>query len=157
MKLYEIHDAIKALVDEDGEIDPARLDRFELALQVKAEAIAKVIRNLEASEEAKREEAKRLTTSAVGDKARADWLKSYLKGTLESLALVSLDAGLFKVRIQKNSAPSVTYDGAPESLPERFQMPKIEVRKAALVDAWKRGEELPPRVKVEQGTHLRIS
>lgn len=165
MQLYAIADAMQAIldtIDESGEIAPeaqAQLDALEGDLAAKAEAIARVVRNLVASEAARKVEAARLALAADADRRRADWLKRYLMDQLQRLGLTRIDAGVFRVRVQRNSQPAVScavpLDKLPPDLVRRKET--LDLDREAILAAVREGLPLPEGVRVETGTHLRIN
>lgn len=160
--LYEIASDILALLDttDDGELAPGveqRLDALQMAFDAKVEACCKIVRDYEAEETAMKAEAARFAKRAQSAANGKERLKAYVKNHLDALGIAKMDAGIFKVRCQANSVPSVRCSVDPADLPTQFNRIKVELNAAALADAWKAGEELPAGVEVVKGSHLRIS
>lgn len=103
MKLYEITDALIQVEDllEAGEDVQDTIDALQLSLEDKIEGLVKVIRNFEASAEAKKNEAKRLKEQAEKDQANADRLKDWIKLNLIRLGKKKVETDLFKVTVTK--------------------------------------------------------
>lgn len=103
MKLYEITDVLLQVEDllEAGEDVQDTLDALQLSLEDKIEGLVKVIRNFEASAEAKKNEAKRLKEEAEKDQANADRLKDLIKLNLIRLGKKKVETDLFKVTVTK--------------------------------------------------------
>ena len=103
MKLYEITDALLQVEDllEAGEDVQDTIDALQLSLEDKIEGLAKVIRNFEASAEAKKNEAKRLKEQAEKDQANADRLKDWIKLNLIRLGKKKVETDLFKITVTK--------------------------------------------------------
>lgn len=103
MKLYEITDALLQVEDllEAGEDVQDTIDALQLSLEDKIEGLAKVIRNFEASAEAKKNEAKRLKEQAEKDQANADRLKDWIKFNLIMLGKKKVETDLFKITVTK--------------------------------------------------------
>lgn len=103
MKLYEITDVLLQVEDllEAGEDVQDTLDALQLSLEDKIEGLVKVIRNFEASAEAKKNEAKRLKEEAEKDQANADRLKDWIKLNLIRLGKKKVETDLFKVTVTK--------------------------------------------------------
>ena len=80
-------------------------------------------------------------------------LKTRLHDDMKQHSLKTLDAGIFIVRTQKNSLPTLTVNVDADVLPERFQV--IEPNKEELRHALSIGEEIDG-VKLEKGEHIRI-
>lgn len=166
MKLYELaneYAAIElALADSDGEITPeiqAMLDSVESELPAKVDGICSVLRHQATRAAAAREEGERLAKLAQSREKAATRLREYLKANLERMNISRVETDRFKVRIQKNSVPSVRLaDGiSPEDLPAEYVRFKPEANNSAIAMAWKAGKSLPDGVEVSVGTHLRIS
>jgi hypothetical protein len=103
VKLYEITDALLQVEDllEAGEDVQDTIDALQLSLEDKIEGLAKVIRNFEASAEAKKNEAKRLKEQAEKDQANADRLKDWIKFNLIMLGKKKVETDLFKITVTK--------------------------------------------------------
>lgn len=103
MKLYEITDVLLQVEEllEAGEDVQDTLDALQLSLEDKIEGLVKVIRNFEASAEAKKNEAKRLKEEAEKDQANADRLKDWIKLNLIRLNKKKVETDLFKVTVTK--------------------------------------------------------
>lgn len=107
MKLYEIVDAIKEVekLMENDQIDKETikdtLDALNVSLDEKVDSICKLVRNFEASGNAKEIEAKRLKEEAQKDYRKADQLKDYLAYTLQRLDIKKMETNLFKVGFRK--------------------------------------------------------
>ena len=163
MTLYELSNDIRQImadIGDDGEITDEQIeaiDRLSEDFDEKAETICKIIVELKNDASSAKDEAERLSKLAKSRENAADRLKAYLKRCLEESGQSRVETDLFKVRIQKNSVPTVTVDCLPEHLPEAFQRVKIESDREAIMKQFKAGEPLPESVKVEYGTHLRIT
>ncbi len=103
MKLYEITDALLQVEDllEAGEDVQDTIDALQLSMEDKIEGLVKVIRNFEASAEAKKNEAKRLKEQAEKDQANADRLKDWIKLNLIRLGKKKVETDLFKITVTK--------------------------------------------------------
>lgn len=165
MNLYEIttelQTALAALDETSGEMTPAlqaTLDGLQGDLEAKAQGIVHVVRNLQAHAEACASEAALLEQKAARSARSARGLKDYLKLQLERLGLPRLDAGVFKIRVQANP-PSVRCDVPLEQLPAPLVKRRevVELDRAAVLEAARAGLSLPAGLRVEVGSHLRIS
>jgi hypothetical protein len=163
--LYQLTDKFTALKDslivaaEDGELSPmmeASLDALNVAIDLKLENCCRAVRNLEADAAALRAEAARFAQRAQHAENAVKRLKAYMQLNLEKLGQTRMDAGLFRVRIQANSQPTVTYDGDPEQLPFELRKVAYSVDAKAVVEAWKAEKPLPDGVSVVRNSHLRI-
>ena len=80
-------------------------------------------------------------------------LKETLVQDLKQHGLTKADAGIFTIRTQKNSIPTLDVKVSAEELPERFHT--IEVNKEELRFALANGEKIEGAT-LETGVHLRI-
>lgn len=165
LKLYELPAemaAIDRLIDEqDGELTQDildRLDQIEVTLAVKAEGIACIVRSSQAEAEALQAEIDRLQSRKRAADGRAAGLKEYLLRTMREHGRDKIDAGLFKIRRQRNGVPAVNVDpNIIDRLPDRYKKIVIEPNRAAMRDAARDGEALPDGVEIVYGEHIRIS
>lgn len=161
MKLYEINEAIRAAVAETeetgGEMSEAQvkaLEALEVAFEEKVDAVACVVCEIEAEQEAFEHEAQRLTAKARSKKGRAGWLKNYLLTTLKSRGMKRVDGKTMTVRIQK-SAPSLFVVDETKIPTEYWVQPPPELAKKDVLAAIKGGTDVPG-AELMQGEHLRI-
>ncbi len=161
--LYQIDSEIMNLlytVGEDGEIDPciaAELDNLTHDRQYKIMSICQVIRDSAAREAGIQAELDRLQMMKRCEERKQDWLKQYVKRSMEAAGEQRIEAGLFRLRIQRNSQPSVMVSCVPESLPDWAQVHRVEVNRKELLQRFKDTGALPAGVDVVYGDHLRIS
>lgn len=163
LKLYEIATAYEmielALEESGGEWTPeieAHLDALSDSLERKVENIARLIQQHTRTQEAFKAERERLETHEASHRRAAANLKAYLFTQLERIGKDRVDAGIFRVRIQKNSRPSIEWTEDPVTIPEPFRRTKHELDGTAAYDAWKAGG-LPDGFDVKLGKHLRVS
>jgi len=117
MTLYEIEKQYQEILSID-ESDPdmlaakkqaakkQALDEINESLEIKADNIARFIRNLDADITALKAEEERLAEKRKTLQNKQAWLKEYLFNTLKALNFQSVKAGIFTVAIRKNP-PSV--------------------------------------------------
>jgi hypothetical protein len=163
MRLYEIPHAIRAIeamIEElEGEITPeieSKLNALEGEFSRKAEFIALMVKEATTAAAAIKAEEDRISARRKAHERRAEAFKDYLHRCMASMGVSKITGQLASPAIQRNSAPSVTVDIAPELLPERFRRVLVGPDNRALADAFKAGEALPAGVTAEYGTHLRI-
>ena len=162
MRLYEFaaeFAEIVALAEQDGELTASlelRLNCLEMDLGKKVDNTCRLIKMLDHQAASRRAEADRMRLLAHQDETRADALRAYLIYHMQKLDKPSLSTEYFKVRVCE-SPPSVTFDGNPGELPEKFVVVKKEANKRHALELWNRGEQLPDGFTVKQGQHLRIS
>lgn len=168
LKLYEIGDQYESIIQQareaDGVITPelaAQLDAVTDAFGVKVERCALYYRNLIASAEAADKEISRLRAHAATDLNAANGIKEYIRLHMERVGQTKVETPLIKVRIQRNSVPSVSVSSPSlevgEEVPVRYQRVSITLDRKQVVDDWKAGTPLPEGITVEVGAHLRIS
>ena len=157
MNLYELSQNYLAVQDMDLEPETLKdtLDSIEEAIEVKAENIAKWIRNLEADKKAFEEEEKRFKDKKQAADNRIKSLKLYLEDNMRLTGKTKFKAGFFSFAIQNNPPSVEVFDEA--LLPERFlieQPPKID--RAGIKELLKAGEEVPgAELKQTEGLRIR--
>ncbi len=159
--LYQIaNDILLCLASDDtGELPvgmEARLDDLQTDLAAKIEGCCCAVRNLEAEHLALLAEANRFKERAQVAGRATERLRDYIRSNLERIGIDKMDAGLFKVRLQANSQPSVKFDGNPDDLDLRWVKVTTELDKAAVIAAFKDHQHLPDGVSVVRNQHLRI-
>lgn len=157
MNLYELSQNYLAVQEMDLEPETLKdtLDSIEEAIEVKAENIAKWIRNLEADKKAFEEEEKRFKEKKQAADNRIKSLKLYLEDNMRLTGKTKFKAGFFSFAIQNNPPSVEVFDEA--LLPERFlieQPPKID--RAGIKELLKAGEEVPgAELKQTEGLRIR--
>lgn len=161
MRLYELTAEYErladALVADDGEVlDLAALEAIEGVFSDKVVGLCQIIRQFTAEAEAIDIEVDRLKNMYVRRESAVMRLKANLKSSLERLGVPSFTAGLFKIRIQQ-SPPSISWTKPIEQLPKELRRTTVEFAASVAREMLKGGLPLPDGVKVETGSHLRIS
>lgn len=156
MNLYELSQNYLAVQDMDLEPETLKdtLDSIEEAIEVKAENIAKWIRNLEADKKAFEEEEKRFKEKKQAADNRIKSLKLYLEDNMRLTGKTKFKAGFFSFAIQNNPPSVEVFDEA--LIPKQFlieQPPKID--RAGIKELLKAGEEVPG-AELKQTKGLRI-
>ena len=156
MNLYELSQNYLAVQDRDLEPETLKdtLDSIEEAIEVKAENIAKWIRNLEADKKAFEEEEKRFKEKKQAADNRIKSLKLYLEDNMRLTGKTKFKAGFFSFAIQNNPPSVEVFDEA--LIPKQFlieQPPKID--RAGIKELLKAGEEVPG-AELKQTKGLRI-
>lgn len=166
LRLYD-YPAIFAEIDRaldltDGELNEGLeklLDELTGSFQDKVHSYCALIRNFEKEGEDLAEEAQRLSKRADTRKKTAKAIKERLKATMISMKIEKTEAFPFKVRIQKNSTPTLKLaDGVGIiDIDPRFVRVVRELDRDAVLAAVKEDPEATKGlVLVEHGTHLRI-
>lgn len=172
LPLYAINDlrdqVDDLLYESDGEITPdieERLDALAGAFEQKTENIALYIRELEVMREAIKFESMRLAYKAAAKEKAVASLKRYLLIQMERAGVTKVAGPLASVTVAKNSQPTVTCALEPMNLwttdaarlyVKREEKIEYAMDRQAILAAWRSGVELPPTIRVEQGSHIRI-
>lgn len=157
MNLYELSLAFQEVqnMDLDPEVMKDTLDSIEDTFEIKAENIAKLVRNLESDVSAYKEEEDRLKTKRQAAENKLKWLKTYLEDNMKLTGKTKFKSGTFNFLIQKNPASVNITD--EKIIPEEFlipQQPKVD--KTSLKEILKRGIEVPgAELKQTEGLRIR--
>lgn len=159
-----IEEHAEAIAAAGGELPPELeelLDQVEGDLQTKVERTALVVQNLLANANAARTEAERIAKHAASYERQAGVLKQYLHEQLVRAGVPRIDGARVKVRIQRNSRPTIEPVG--DEIPARFQRTRVEFDAQGAYDAVKPllGKDAPDEFEVEglrvrYGVHLRV-
>lgn len=162
--LYDIAEAYKLLdlflasdVEDRGEWQLA-LDNIADQFTTKAQNIARLVRNYQATEAAYQTEAERLEKVARSYANRSKWLLDYLRGNMVTAGLDKVD-GVPSVRLQKNSVPTVEITIPAELFDTRYTrvVTTIAYDKEKIVREWRAGEWTHiDGVNITVGYHVRI-
>ena len=146
---------------EDPDLDPQVLadtmEGIDGALEDKAEAYAKIMRNLDGDIEALEEEVRRLTSRKKALENNIQRMKAALQGMMEVTGKTKFKTQLFSFNIQRN-APAVIIDiDDIANMPEEFLKFKApEVNKTAIKEALQSGADLEGIAHLTQSNSLRI-
>lgn len=157
--LYTLTENYNNLIEllDNPEIEPEVLEQSlnEVAeqIEVKAENIAKLIKNIDGDIEAIKNEEKRLAEKKRSLEAKKLRIKEYLYGQIKLLENKKVKTPLFSIAIQKNP-PSVAVE-SEENIPECYYIIKKELSKKDLLGALKDGLEIKG-VKIVQSEGIRI-
>lgn len=158
--LYELNQnyekVLNMLYDED--IDEQMvldtLESIEGEIEDKADGYAKIIKELEAKQNARKEEAKRLTESAKVFENRVKALKQNLFNTMKSTGKTKFATDLFSFNIAKNGGKqTLTIDG---NVPEEYTKTIIENDTDKIRADLEAGKKLPFAHLEPRGESLRI-
>lgn len=153
MKLYELSDAYRELLDRD-DLDPQAvvdtLDAIKDEIETKADNIASLIDELQSSAERKKEKAKAWSESSRADVQRAKWLKQYLTSELDNAKLKKVETENHLLNVRNFKASTVIDD--EDKIPNQYRnYAKYEgmydVMKQDVYAALKGGKDVP-------GAHL---
>lgn len=157
MNLYELSQNYLAIQEMDLEPETLKdtLDSIEEAIEVKAENIAKWIRNLEADKKAFEEEEKRFKEKKQAADNRIKSLKLYLEDNMRLTGKTKFKAGFFSFAIQKNPPSVEIFDEA--LIPEQFLIAQpVKIDRAGIKELLKAGKEVPgATLKQTEGLRIR--
>lgn len=161
MKLYEIqksYEILKDFLEQENLNEEDFADAFkniEGELSTKGTNLAYVIKEQEADIAKHEEEIKRLTSRKKVLENSVGRIKDYLFSTMIAMNVKDIDAGVFKIKIQKN-APSVNILDEKEIGSKWWRIETIEkLDKRGMLEALKNGEEVNGAEMV-QSESLRI-
>lgn len=145
--LYELTNNYETLLnmlydeDADEEMILDTLESIEGEIEDKADGYAKIIRELEAMRDAKKEEMYRQQDGARLLDNRINFLKQNLFNTMKQTGKTKFATNLFSFNIVKNGGKqSLTIDG---EVPEEYTKTKIENDTDKIRQALENGENLP--------------
>ncbi len=126
--------------DTDEQMILDTLEAIEGEIEDKADNYAKIIKELEAKQNARKEEAKRLTESAKVFENRVKTLKSNLFNSMKATGKTKFATDLFSFNIAKNGGKqTLTIDG---EVPEEYTKAVIENDTDKIRQALENGEKL---------------
>lgn len=158
--LYELTSNYETVLNMlyDEEIDEQMifdtLESIEGEIEEKADGYAKIIKELEAKQKARKEEAKRLTDSAKAFENRVKALKNNLFNAMKETGKTKFATNLFSFNIVKNGGKqALTIDG---EVPEEYTKTVIENDTDKIRADLEAGKELPFARLEPRGESLRI-
>lgn len=161
--LYELKDDYLYLQNlmENPEVDEQTIrdtmEGIEGELEIKAEAYAKVILNIESDISVIKSEEKRLADRRKTLENNIKRMKEALQYVMEMTGKTKFKTELFSFNVQNNPASVVMDEQYIENIPEEYlipQEPKIDRNK--IKDAIKAGKDLGGIAHLEQTQSLRI-
>lgn len=140
--------------DTDEQMILDTLEAIEGEIEDKANNYAKIIKELEAKQNARKEESKRLTESAKVFENRVKVLKSNLFNSMKATGKTKFATDLFSFNIAKNGGKQVlTIDS---EVPEEYTKAVIENDTDKIRQALENGEKLTFAHLEPRGESLRI-
>lgn len=140
--LYELTgqflDIYNLELDEETKLDTLDSIDWETEYETKVENYIKVMKNLEADVEARKNEIKRLTELNKADEKKKEHLKNTLSASMSLTGHERVDTPLFKVSFRKSQAVEV--DEAV--LPEAYKIATWKADKKRLKEDLKNGLEI---------------
>lgn len=163
LTLYQLTDnyreALDVLTDPEADLPIEAvndtLEALEGELEDKAVNVAKFMRNMEATAKAIKEAEAEMARRRKTLENRVNWLKGYLKGSMEYTGISKIECPYFKLSIQKNPPAVNILDEA--AIPEQFKEKVVswKIHKTAIKDALKAGDSVPG-AELVSGTRLAI-
>ena len=140
--LYELTgqflDIYNLELDEETKLDTLDSIDWETEYETKVENYIKVMKNLEADVEARKNEIKRLTELNKADEKKKEYLKDTLSTSMSLTGHERVDTTLFKVSFRKSQAVEV----AEAVLPEAYKVATWKADKKRLKEDLKNGLEI---------------
>ena len=166
--IYELGEierhALNVLAEHGGDMDEPevlsaleQLDCVTVQIENKCEAYCKLIKEMEAQGEARKAEAVRMRNLADTDLKAAKALRSRMLWFMESSGKKKVDAGKFRVKVQKNSGPQ-PIDVDEDRVPPPYLIETVvqTIDTARIREELAEGEDLKFARIMERGTHVRI-
>lgn len=156
----ELDEIAELIAEGGGELTPeleARLDALDGAFDEKVERVALVVRERIAFAEAAKMEEERLGAIRKAHERAADGLKRYLLMQMQRTDHLKVETPRARVRVQRNSVPSIAWTRPVEELPEAYRRVTIAPDIARVREDVKLGATVPEGFVVEQGYHVRIA
>ncbi len=160
MKLYELTDQYNQLQSmiEDGEVDEQTLQDtlsgIEGEIEDKADNMARMVKNLEANEEALKNEQGRLAHKRLALDNKIANIKNYLQMQMAAMGKEKIKGTIFTVSIQNN--PSCLDIEKDDAIPMKYwQEHEPTIDKIALLADMKNGLEVEG-VTIKQTKGIRI-
>jgi hypothetical protein len=156
VKLYELsaeYDRLSHLA-ENGEDVEAALAELSDALEVKAERIGYVLRNLAADEVSLDTEIERLRARRDRIARQRERLRNYVRVCMESTGITKVQCPAFSITLGEGQ-PHVVIDNV-EALPAEYVRTRREPDKAAILRAFTELGECVPGARIERGRSLRF-
>jgi hypothetical protein len=163
LSLYQLSENYRQALDflTDPELDfplEAVNDTLEALggeLEDKAVNVAKFLRNMEAAADAIKIAEAEMAKRRKALENRVQWLKSYIKGSMEACGISQVECPYFKLSIQKNPVSVNILD--EDKIPAQFKEQVIswKIDKAAIKEAIKSGGTISG-AELINGTRLAI-
>lgn len=154
MSLYKLSQAYREVRDND-DTDPQTiadtLDSIKDPLKDKLDSIAWIIDQLQSDSKTLKDKAKEFNEIARHKQNRADWLKQYLKDSLDLAGIKKMQTDNHVISIRNFKASTIIDD--EDAIPEKYRnyakyQGLFDVDKKAIYRDLKAGKEVP-------GTHLK--
>jgi hypothetical protein len=161
VRLYELGAEFSRLAelleagDESAELSAA-LEAVHDQLEQKAAGVGMVLASLDAEAESYTPEIERLTARRRSAQASAERLRKYVHTCLESRGILKLKGGTFEFRVQQNPESVVVTDESLVPDECKRSVTTTTVDKRAVLDAWRKHQEVAPGCAIQRTTRLVI-
>jgi hypothetical protein len=163
LTLYQLAAEHRALADrlQDMELAPEviadTLEGEAGELEKKAVGVVMVARNMEASADAIEAAAKDMMARAKAQRARAGWLREYVRGAMEHTGIKQIECPHFRVSLRANPESVDVFDAAqvPAQYLKTPEPPPPAVDKTAVKAALKLGQDVPG-ARLVRGSRLDV-
>lgn len=150
MSLYKLSQAYCEVRDND-DLDPQvaadTLDSIKEPLKDKSDSVAWVIDQLQSDSKTLKDKAKELNEIARHKQNRADWLKQYLKDSLDAAGIKKIQTDNHVISIRNFKASTVIDDESKLPVDYVVEHTEYKPNKKLIYDSLKAGKEVP-------GAHL---
>lgn len=161
LKLYELTDSFLRIADLIDENQPDEalemaLQQIDVAIEEKAEGIAKLVKMLDYDADVYKAEEKRLADRRRAIENKRDRIKEYLKLQMERVGKDKIKLPMATLALQNN--PPAVHITDDKAIPAKYItiIPEQHVPdKKAILEALRAGNEVPG-AEVTQGRHLRL-
>src|SRR5574344_1066244 len=145
MKLYELTNDYQNVLNlaEEGQDITDTLESISGAIEVKAEGITHIVKNLAHDTEAIEKEIKRLAELKERNKKAVENIKNYLFYNMQAIGKTEIKTPLFTARIQKNPPSVVITDENAIDAKYLTVVTTQKINKTAIKEDLKAGKELP--------------
>lgn len=159
MRLYDLasqYQMLLDMIDEDIDNDALKimLDGISGRFEEKAENTVKVIKSLDYDIESIKKEVDRLTVRAKTLERKREFLRDYLKNSMNLISKEKIKGALFTIWIQ-DSRPSVEVLDEGSVPSDYFVQPAPQLRKSMILEAWEKGIVVPG-TQVKKDKSLRV-
>lgn len=154
-RLYELTGAYAEIAERvaDGdELSSGKLAELHDAIEVKAAAMVRILRELDLDIDKVDDELQRLAARKKAAVANRERLRSYVRDCMEQAGVTKLRAGTFSMSVCDCPERVVVLD--EDKVPEAYTRVRREVDKAAILRAYKDDGEVVPGTAIERGRRL---
>jgi hypothetical protein len=158
MKLYQLSGEYRLLQEaaDDGADVSAALAALTDALEIKAENIARLLRNMESDEDGLAAESKRLSERKSSLVAQRKKLREYLRSNMEACGITRIKTPAFTISLANNPEKVEIKDAREVPAQYTRLVTNTEIDEAAILRAYKDHGECVPGTEITRTTSIRI-